>query len=202
MNNLEGKKFGKLTVESYAGKDKYHFWNCLCDCGKRKKIMHRHLIYGETKSCGCLQKKAVSESNSTHGYTKNGKKREYRIWLSMKGRCSHPDRVGSKYLSGRNITVCAEWNNSFENFINDMGNIPSERHTLDRLDNDLGYSKENCRWATIKEQANNKRNNVVIHTSKYGKKTVAELSELTGIPYMTIYYRIFKYRWDHNRAIS
>lgn len=122
-----------------------------CKCGNRKLIRVDHVNSGKTKSCGC-------SSHVTHGQARKGKySKEYITWQSMKNRCYLKSSTSFKNYGGRGITVCDEWKNSFEQFLKDMGSCPSKYHSIDRIDNDKGYFKENCRWSTNYIQSINKR---------------------------------------------
>ena len=170
-----GQKYGQLYVIYYAGDVTYEnnkgkrdsIIIAQCDCGSINTYRYTHLKYGLTKSCGCFQSKSSSLNHTTHGH-KRGKSvggrgsLAYSRWRSMIDRCSKDIR----YLQG-NIKICDEWL-LFHNFLADMGEPPTEKHTLDRRENDKGYYKENCRWATAKEQANNTTRNVRITVG--GKK--------------------------------
>lgn len=137
----------------------------ICTCGNIKIVRLSDLRSGRTTSCGCYQKKLISniakEVNTTHGNRKSKKSTpEYRSWCAMKDRCYREKNKRYPDYGGRGITVCDHWLHSFENFLEDMGTKPDISYTLDRKNNELGYSKDNCQWATYKAQANNRRNNV------------------------------------------
>lgn len=187
--DLAGQKFGRLTVIHRENNDKdgNSRWLCRCNCGKEKIIVGYSLKGGLTKSCGCLQKEKVKQSNTKHGHNTNKKSRTYQSWISMVQRCINPKCKHYKNYGGRGISVHERWL-KFENFLEDMGEAP-EGLSIDRINNNLGYSKENCQWATRKEQSRNKRNNRFI-TLNGQTKCIAEWSEETGIKYDTLFSRL------------
>ncbi len=154
-SNIVGLKFGRLLVESFAGiKHKMTTWLCVCDCGNKCVTTVTKLKSGHTSSCGCLQKELISIRAKTHGCSTLP---EYKAWKGMKTRCYNTNRKSYKDYGGRGIKVCDRWLESFENFYEDMGEKPTQKHSLDRVDNDGNYEPGNCRWATIKEQMYNRR---------------------------------------------
>jgi hypothetical protein len=191
-----GKTFNKLTVISIAEYKKGHGfspkWNCICSCGNTTIVDAGNLRSGHTKSCGCLY-----IGTPTH---KGSKTPLYRRWANMKSRCYDTNSTYYYNYGGRGITVSEEWHN-FESFKKDMIEIPFPKAQIDRIDNTKGYSKENCRWVTPRENSLNRSNNKKV--SYDGKNlTCSELSELTGLKTLTIYNRIFKLKYTIEEALS
>lgn len=145
--------FGRLKTIEYGGiTDKGAQWYCVCSCGRNVVVRGDSLTSGNTKSCGCLQRSRASKANLTHGQTSSP---TYLSWAAMLGRCNNPNNNRFYTYGARGIKVCKRWK-GFENFLIDMGERPKGK-TLDRVDVNKGYSLKNCRWATRKQQANNKR---------------------------------------------
>ena len=167
--NLTNQVFGRLTVIAYAGAlRKATHWFCECECGNVVKIGARNLVRGITKSCGCMRQ----EMMTTHGKARTC---EYKIWQSMKARCKNPNAKAYPYYGGRGIKVCKRWLAGFDSFYEDMGERPSEKHSLERVENNGDYSPENCKWVLRIEQSNNQRNNILA-TVGGQTKTIAQWS--------------------------
>ena len=151
IKNLTGLKFGRLTVLNKRIESKKNIlWLCKCDCGTEKFIRLSHLPNGHSKSCGCWHLEIVKKIR--HGMSNT---RTFISWASMLSRCKNKNIPRYKDYGGRGIKVCKRWL-KFENFYKDMKERP-EGLSIDRKDNNKGYYKSNCRWATAKEQQNNKR---------------------------------------------
>ncbi len=151
-SNLTGQTFGRLTVIAPVGrKHKQVQWLCICDCGTEHVTITPSLKKGDTKSCGCLTTDVMKKRMTTHGMTHTP---EFRAWLHMKGRCNNPNHKRYKDWGGRGIEYRYE---SFEDFYADVGDKPSPELSIDRKNNDGHYERGNCRWATAKQQANNRR---------------------------------------------
>jgi hypothetical protein len=155
--NLTGIRFGQLIAERRNGQRNNHaLWICKCDCGKEVVVSSSHLRNGMTRSCGCLRRDRAAKLNLSHGEAAD-LTTEYRAWGSMLSRCTNPSHRGFKNYGGRGIKVCRNWLESYAAFLADMGRRPTSKHSLDRINNDGDYEPGNCRWATAKEQQNNRR---------------------------------------------
>lgn len=177
--NISGNRYGMLTAVEFVGLDRHRKarWKCRCDCGSETVVEMSSLKSGNTQSCGCLHRKRCAERLSTHGRSKSP---EYLSWIAMKARCGNPHHKDWKHYGGRGITVCIRWAESFEQFLADMGTQPAGKNTIERIDTNGNYCKENCRWASQKEQTRNKRNNRVL-THQGVTKTLAEWAEEIGV---------------------
>jgi hypothetical protein len=153
--DLTGQRFGALTA-LYFHSSSPSRWACLCDCGNENVVVTYNLHHGKVRSCGCEMGRNVAEANTRHGHAVRGNHSSiYQRWCAMIHRCTNPSNPQWADYGGRGITVDSRWYR-FENFLADMGEPPPDL-TLDRKDNDKGYSKGNCRWATYAQQMNNRR---------------------------------------------
>lgn len=198
IKDITGQKFNRLLVVNYSHKSDNGkpCWNVRCDCGNELKVIGALLKNGNTKSCGCLRKEITSALNAKHNLSKNN---VYVTWQNLIQRCTNIKSEHYKDYGGRGIKVCDRWF-SFENFYYDMGVRPKGM-SIDRIDVNGDYCKENCRWSTQKEQCNNKRSNLLIMYR--GKiKTLMQWSEELGIKYSTLNSRINRSKWTIEKALS
>lgn len=153
--DLTGKTFGRWTVVEFLGQAK---WLCRCSCGAEKAVGGANLRRGISTSCGCFMREDVARRTRTHGHKAGGKYTpEYIAWSNIIGRCENKNHQAFDNYGGRGIKMCAEWRSSFERFLSDVGSRPSDDHSLDRINNDGNYEPGNVRWATLSEQAKNRR---------------------------------------------
>lgn len=186
--DLRRLKFGRLTVLDFSHKGgssgRLYYYKCLCDCGKECIKSSTYLLDSKTcihKSCGCWHRELNIATSTTHGH---GKKTDptYKAWVEIKLRCCNPRNQAYKNYGGRGIKVCDRWLHSFENFLADMGERPSKEYSIDRIDVNGDYCPKNCRWATRKEQCNNRRSNINI-TYNCKTQTLMQWCEELGLSY-------------------
>lgn len=191
--DLIGERFGRLTVIEKGGYlyGNRRAWLCACECGETKVIYGASLRQGKTRSCGCLKDEVsgalIGAASRTHGEGHN-KTIEYNSWVSMRQRCLNPNNPAYKDYGGRGIKICDRWN-KYENFLADMGRKPDSSYSIERVENNKGYSPENCKWATMEEQCNNRRSNTLI-TFNGKTATLAMWSKESGTPVERIIKRI------------
>lgn len=199
-----GHKFGKLSVirqNGFIGDAKAY--ECMCDCGRKVTVRGYLLTNGHTKSCGCLRKEHLVGVHTVNDLSGT---RLYRIWDGMKRRCNCEKDKRYKNYGGRGITICDEWLGSdgflrFRKWSIENGYDDNSKLSIDRIDNNKGYSPENCRWTTMKVQSNNTRNNNVIEMDGC-KHTLAEWCEILNLKYNTISNRINTLGWNAEQALK
>ena len=199
MKDIIGKKFGLLTVKSFLGyKNRRPFYLVVCDCGKEKEVCYWELVRGDTKSCGCLHKKLLSERAKTHG---DSKTRLYKIWLGIKKRCLDKNSTTFMYYGGRGINLCDDWldYSSFKKW--SLENCYKENLSIDRIDNNGNYTPKNCRWVDKKEQANNRRTNHFLEY-KGEKRSMMDWCRKLGLNYNKVRSRINSYHWTVEEAFE
>ena len=187
FKDLTGQRFGMLVALRPSHSDgKRWYWELQCDCGetckKQTADLSAEMKRGGTPNCGCATKRLISKANSKHGMTKHP---AYAVYRSMIDRCRLPTHQAWKNYGGRGISVCSRWQESFVNFWEDMGPSYQKGLTLERLDNELDYSPDNCQWVSMRDQTMNKRTSVRC-------ADIPQLSKETGIAKSTLYYRAKK----------
>lgn len=181
-HDLTGMKVGELTVlcrdveKTKACNGRRQYWFCKCSCGTVKSYIAENLTRKHTTSCGC---KTNNYKHKTHGKSST---RLYKIWVGMRKRCYNPSTPHFEYYGGRGITVCEEWNENFESFYNwSITNGYADSLSIDRIDNDKGYSPDNCRWSSKDVQARNKTNLIKVNVNGT-EKTLCDWSAESGLP--------------------
>ena len=194
-----GDRFGRLVVTDKAGRTKQYdrLLLCLCDCGRVVTVRSGHLKNGHTISCGCYAKELIRQRNTIHGKSHLP---EHYLWLSMIQRCSNPATKQYAYYGVRGIKVCKRWQASFESFLADVGLRPSPELTLERINNDGNYEPGNVKWATRKEQANNRRSNRrILYKDKL--QTMREWAREIGITDAGLFRRL-KAGWSIEHTLE
>lgn len=193
-----GMRYGRLTVISQAERtnDGFTQWLCKCDCGKTKIIPTHNLT--RIQSCGCYKQEVFKRDHIKHG---NSKTKLYHVWSSMKARCKNQNNKEWHRYGGRGISVCEEWRNGYEPFQNwALSHGYKEGLTLDRIDNDKGYSPDNCRWITLSEQQNNtSRNRFIEYNGEV--KTASQIAKENNVNAKMFCQRIAS-GWDIERALN
>lgn len=194
---IPGEKHGHLTAVRDTGLKAVRNakWLFRCGCGIEKVIIASSVSGGHTRSCGCLRRKNAAVMNASHGLSGS---RTYVSWLNMRSRCLNEKNPKYPSYGGRGIKVCKRWK-KFKNFLEDMGERPKGL-TIDRIDNNAGYTPQNCRWATPQEQANNKNNNVWFEY-RGEKLTIPQWSRKCGVNEGTLWSRVRRDDWPIEKAI-
>lgn len=187
--DLTGKKFGRWRIVAMLEGQKA---KAICECGNEREVFAQTLKHSKSLSCGCLSreinsgpKPAISERLTTHGQSKTP---IYKVWAAMLARCSNATNPAYCNYGGRGISVCERWL-KYENFIADMGHRPSDKHSIERINNDGNYEPTNCKWATKKEQCNNMRTNRFL-VFNGESKTMSQWAESLGVSRDTIRGRL------------
>ncbi len=201
FQDLTGLRRGRLLVlrEAVQSADGRTQWLCQCDCGNTKTVLAKQLQNGKTKSCGCLAIESRKE-RSVPEHDLKKRRPSYTIWRNMIQRCIDANAKQYHRYGGRGIKVCERWRHSVDNWITDMGQRPSNKHSIDRIDNDGDYEPSNCRWATVKEQARNRRSNRILEFQGC-RMAMAEWAEKLGFSVQTIKSRL-NLGWSVEEALT
>lgn len=193
FKDISGKRFGRYTAIRYVKEPRK--WECLCDCGNSSFVRGADLRNGDAQSCGCRWRDTMKK----HGHNTDGKRTPTnQCWHAMIQRCTNPNTKQWADYGGRGIGFCDEWKD-FRNFLRDMGEMPKGL-TLDRIDNDKGYSKENCRWATRAQQRANCRNTLYVVVGGV-RRPLIEYARETGISRHQLRHQVRKFG-EHLSAVT
>jgi hypothetical protein len=197
FKDLTNQRFGRLTALLPVKKpwSSKYYWACRCDCGREVETIGSNLLRGNSTSCGCAKNEAVGALNFQHGMSKT---RMFKIWAGIRKRCNNPNMTSYSHYGGRGIRVCERWD-TFIQFYLDMKEGYADNLSLERINPNGDYEPSNCKWATAKQQARNKRNTVLLECDGV-KRTAAEWEEITGVPRNTIWNRV-KRGWTVNQSI-
>lgn len=199
--NIAGRIFGRLTVLRAVGRDKRRkmLWLCRCQCGKEVTVRGKDLRSGNTQSCGCLHRDIAAAGKTTHGLSHHPL---HHIWKGIITRCTNQNETSYRHYGGRGITICDEWRHDFKAFHDYIIQLPhygEVSYSLDRQNNAMGYSPGNMRYATLVEQARNRRNNRLL-TYNGITKCLSEWEDDLGLPKTTLKARL-KRGWSTERAL-
>lgn len=197
-DNFAGKRFGRWVVKEQVdssktnGRKSHRAYLCVCDCGTEKVIPAYSLKHNMTKSCGCLRK----ESLTTHNLSNT---RLFAIWSEIKYRCNNKECETYKLYHDKGITICEEWENDFQTFYDwSMENGYQSNLTIDRIDNNKGYSPDNCRWTTNKVQMNNQDKSIrIFYNNEW--LSVSDVAEIESVSYNTIYSRVKRGKYEKRK---
>jgi hypothetical protein len=195
--NLVGKRFGRLLAIKRDGSNKHGraLWICKCDCGQQVYVPSNKLQSNHTNSCGCLQKEIASKVHTKHRLIRT---RAYKIWAGIIQRCTNLNNPSYYNYGGRGITVDETWKADFINFLNDMGHAP-DNSSIERIDNNGPYTKDNCRWATDFDQRRNKRTSRILTLDGKTQCAADWATELDIAP-STLHYRLK--HWPLEKALT
>lgn len=201
---LSGMRYGRLLVGPMSGFSSggHRMWDCLCDCGKLRRVAAHQLLGGKTKSCGCLIADSSRSRATVHGELLSGKPRtpEYNAWKNMRARCYNKARREYARYGGRGIEVCERWS-SFAAFVADMGRRPGPGYSLERKDNDGWYTPDNCIWGTAKQQCRNRQTTKTVEF-RGEAMSLAEAAERAGLPYAVVCGRFYRLKWSIEDALT
>lgn len=191
-----GDRYGRLVLVSFHSKrGSEKLWEFKCDCGKLRIASIKNVVSGNTRSCGCYSMECRMRRSTTHGCSK--KLDEYNIWCAIKNRCHNPTSMARKWYMDKGVKMCDEWRFSFTQFLSDMGCRPSKKHSIHRINPDDGYRKENCKWATVDEQNENKSSTRFV--TVLGVKTpLFTACREYGLQYKNTHHTLKKSGWSQD----
>lgn len=201
--DITGKKFGRLVVVRATDRrvNRSIVWECLCECGALTEATSGRLRTGDKRSCGCLATEVLTARNKIGKPNSVYRTPEYRTWVSMIQRCTNKNGPSYSNYGGRGIRVCDRWMDSFHSFFEDMGVRPSDKHSIDRIDNGGNYEPGNCRWATAREQCRNSRQAFLI-TAFGVTKPAGDWADDLGVDSVVLRCRIRRYGWSPEKAVT
>ena len=188
-----GDRYGRLELVKLHSKRGYEqLWEFKCDCGRPKVAFIKNVVRGITRSCGCYSMECRMRRSTTHGCSK--KLEEYAIWCSIKSRCHNPNSHAKKWYMDKGVKMCDSWRGSFTQFLSDMGCRPSKNHSIHRINPEDGYRKENCKWATVDEQNENKSSTRLVVVKGVQKPLFVACREY-GLKYKKVHALLAKSGW-------